>query len=44
MTVQTDGQNADFWGSASRYASKAQDEAFVGEMAYVMVTLHRTGA
>ncbi len=33
-----------FWRRASQYASKADDEAFVGEMAYMMVTLHRTGA
>jgi len=38
------GQDAGFWERANRYASKAGDEAFVAEMAYVMVTLHRTGA
>jgi len=38
------GQDTDFWKRANQYASRASDEAFVAEMAYVMVTLHRTGA
>lgn len=38
-------RNGEFWGCATRYASKAgQDESFVSEMAYMMVTLHRTGS
>lgn len=34
-----------FWENATKYAaSKNQDESFVSEIAYMMVTLHRTGA
>jgi hypothetical protein len=34
-----------FWGPATKYASLAtDDEKFVSEIAYMMVTLHRTGA
>lgn len=33
-----------FLRDAARYASAADDEAFVEELAYVMVTLHRSGA
>ncbi|QUC65759.1 hypothetical protein NsoK4_04070 [Nitrosopumilus sp. K4] len=34
-----------FWADATKYAaSKNEDEPFVSEIAYVMVTLHRTGA
>ncbi|MDH3501710.1 MAG: hypothetical protein OEL69_04290 [Nitrosopumilus sp.] len=34
-----------FWTNATKYASlKKDDEPFVSEIAYVMVTLHRTGA
>ena len=34
-----------FWESATKYAASTNsDESFVSEMAYVMVTLHRTGA
>ena len=36
--------NSNFWKHANQYTSKYQDELFVGEIAYVMVTLHRTGA
>jgi len=35
---------ADFWSSSGRYAAKTCDREFAGELAYVMVTLHRTGA
>jgi hypothetical protein len=37
-------EKATFWDTATRYALIARDEQFVEEMAYVMVTLHRTGA
>lgn len=37
-------QNEDFWKQASIYATKNNDKSFVNEMAYVMVTLHRTGS
>ena len=34
-----------FWRQATKYASAVDnDEPFVNEMAYMMVTLHRTGA
>jgi hypothetical protein len=34
-----------FWGNATKYAASANgDESFVSEIAYMMVTLHRTGA
>jgi len=33
-----------FWNDATKYASISKDESFVEEVAYMMVTLHRTGA
>ncbi|AFS82733.1 hypothetical protein NSED_04645 [Candidatus Nitrosopumilus sediminis] len=33
-----------FWNDATKYASISKDESFVEELAYCMVTLHRTGA
>jgi len=33
-----------FWNDATKYASISKDEPFVEEVAYMMVTLHRTGA
>lgn len=34
-----------FWKNATKYASSGKsDEKFVNEIAYMMVTLHRTGA
>jgi len=34
-----------FWSDATKYAtSRKDDEEFVNEIAYMMVTLHRTGA
>jgi len=33
-----------FWVNATKYASISNDERFVEEIAYCMVTLHRTGA
>ena len=33
-----------FWDNATKYTSISKDESFVEEVAYVMVTLHRTGA
>jgi len=33
-----------FWDNATKYASISKDERFVEEIAYCMVTLHRTGA
>ncbi|MFQ5781622.1 MAG: hypothetical protein ACE5GR_01040 [Nitrosopumilus sp.] len=33
-----------FWDDATKYTALSKDESFVGEVAYMMVTLHRTGA
>jgi hypothetical protein len=34
-----------FWSNATKYAVLAKnDEKFVSEIAYMMVTLHRTGS
>ena len=33
-----------FWNDATKYASFSKDKPFVEEVAYMMVTLHRTGA
>ncbi|MBS3925383.1 MAG: hypothetical protein KGZ34_01645 [Nitrosarchaeum sp.] len=34
-----------FWDDATKYAASTNaDESFVSEIAYMMVTLHRTGA
>ncbi len=34
-----------FWSNATKYAASCkEDEKFVSEIAYMMVTLHRTGA
>jgi hypothetical protein len=34
-----------FWSNATKYAASIkEDESFVSEIAYMMVTLHRTGA
>jgi len=48
MTEQVFGETPHhnlFWSTATKYAATAKnDEKFVGEIAYMMVTLHRTGA
>jgi len=36
-------QESTFWNDATKYASASKDEPFVKEVAYMMVTLHRTG-
>jgi hypothetical protein len=33
-----------FWDDATKYTLFSKDESFVEEVAYMMVTLHRTGA
>jgi hypothetical protein len=33
-----------FWNDATKYTLFSKDESFVEEVAYMMVTLHRTGA
>jgi len=37
-------QKSSFWNDATKYTSTSNDESFVEEVAYMMVTLHRTGA
>jgi len=37
-------EKSTFWDDATKYASISKDERFVEEIAYCMVTLHRTGA
>jgi len=40
--IETDEDN--FWHQSTIYTSNNSDEAFVNEIAYVMVTLHGNGA
>ena len=42
--VKESTKNEKFWKNATKYASTSNDELFVEEVAYMMVTLHRTGA
>lgn len=43
--MENPGKNSSFWNNATKYAASSKaDEGFVSEIAYVMVTLHRTGA
>ena len=43
MYAETSNEKT-FWANAIKYtASKNDDKQFVSEMAYLMVTLHRTG-
>ncbi|MBI5859688.1 MAG: hypothetical protein HZB73_03080 [Nitrosarchaeum sp.] len=43
--VENSAQKNTFWDNATKYAASANmDESFVSEIAYMMVTLHRTGA
>ena len=42
--VEKSTNNGVFWHNATKYASTSDDESFVEEVAYMMVTLHRTGA
>jgi hypothetical protein len=43
--IENPSQENTFWNSATKYAaSVTNDETFVSEIAYMMVTLHRTGA
>ncbi len=41
---EKDKEKPTFLDNATKYASISKDELFVEEVAYVMVTLHRTGA
>ena len=43
--AETPSKSGGFWDRAAIYASKAgHDKPFASEMAYMIVTLHRTGA
>ncbi len=42
--VEKPSERTTFWSNATRYTSAISDESFVEEVAYVMVTLHQTGA
>ncbi len=43
--IQEKLDDRQFWHQATKYASAVgEDEPFVEELAYVMVTLHQTGA
>ena len=42
--VEKSTNNGVFWHNATKYTSTGNDESFVDEVAYMMVTLHRTGA
>lgn len=45
LDTENCGKNSVFWKYATKYASSTkEDENFVNEIAYMMVTLHRTGA
>ncbi len=43
-TRQIESNKDGFWHHARLYTSEKPDESFVNEIAYMMVTLHRTGA
>jgi hypothetical protein len=43
--VKKHNSEGTFWDDATKYAASTNgDESFVSEIAYMMVTLHRTGA
>lgn len=45
LYLEDKSKNNEFWKNATKYASGINDdESFVSEIAYLMVTLHRTGA
>jgi len=43
-TRQIESNKDGFWYHVRSYTSEKMDESFVNEIAYMMVTLHRTGA
>ncbi len=43
-TNQIESNEDGFWHHARLYTLEKTDESFVNEIAYMMVTLHRTGA
>ncbi len=42
--IEKSHQGKIFWNDATQYTLVSKDEPFVEEVAYMMVTLHRTGA
>ena len=44
ITIENHPEKTSFWNDATKYTSVSKDESFVEEVAYMMVTLHRTGA
>jgi hypothetical protein len=43
--IENSTQKSTFWDEATKYTiSVNEDKSFVNEIAYMMVTLHRTGA
>jgi hypothetical protein len=44
LTEKASSSEPTFWNNATKYTSVNNDEPFVEEVAYMMVTLHRTGA
>jgi len=42
--IEKPPQQVTFWNDATKYTSVSDDDSFVEEVAYMMVTLHRTGA
>ena len=41
---QTENEKNPFWKNAIKYTSQNAEHPFVREMAFIMVTLHKTGA
>jgi len=44
MFTEKPSQEKAFWNDATKYTLISNDKLFVEEVAYMMVTLHRTGA
>ena len=44
MLAEPPSKQTNFWKDATKYTSISNDECFVEEIAYMMVTLHRTGS
>ena len=42
--IENPSEKTTFWNDATKYTNASKDESFVEEVAYMMVTLHRTGA
>lgn len=43
--MDLDSKQTVFWQNVAKYSQiKSEDQKFVNEVAYLMVTLHRTGA